>query len=109
MRPFCHLTLPTRRQGGQALVSVWKSISKLIKERRNTPKLTQERCAKILAVRKETLGNWELNRTGAERRSRTKIVGFLGFDPFQSYRMLAFETSERPHGFEELAGFVEHG
>jgi transcriptional regulator with XRE-family HTH domain len=83
MRPFCHLTLRTLRLDGQAFVTIWKSIGKLIKERRNTLKLTQERCAEILGVRKETLRNWERTRHVAERRFRPKIVEFLGFDPLR--------------------------
>jgi DNA-binding XRE family transcriptional regulator len=69
--------------------------------------LLQKEVAKQIGVSKETIYNWETNRTVPEIRMVPQIIGFLGYVPYRACAVLGerFAMVRQAHGFsrKELA------
>ena len=82
--PSCGLRDP---HGNEPLGVAFLSTGTLgdrIRTRRLELKLTAKECAQKLKVDAKTLHGWENNRHQPSAGAKTRIIAFLGYDPFQN-------------------------
>lgn len=82
--PFCHWSLKTERPLPAAYPQEIKSLGDHIRKRRLNLGLLQKDVAKRIGVSKDTIHNWETDRTEPEVKMVPNIINFLGYVPYDS-------------------------
>ncbi|MFQ5679709.1 MAG: helix-turn-helix domain-containing protein [Gemmatimonadota bacterium] len=76
--PFCNLTIRGSKWCGQPLL---RTLGDHLRRRRAELQLKQRQVANLIGVHKDTIANWERNRTEPEIRYLPAIVDCLGHVP----------------------------
>ena len=82
--PFCHLTLKAPKPLPSEYPLQIKSLGDHIRKRRLDLKIFQKEVAKKIGVDETTIWFWENNRIEPSISFIPKIIGFLGYIPFET-------------------------
>ncbi len=102
--PFCHLTLKAPKPLPSNYPLQLKSLGDHIRKRRLDLKILQKEAAKKIGVDETTIWFWENNRVEPSISFIPKIIGFLGYIPFDTkYNSLGetIITFRRIHGLSQ--------
>lgn len=80
--PFCHLTLRAEKPCSPGYPPALDGLGDHLRKRRLDLGLLQREVAAQLSVDEASILNWETHKTMPELRFHTRIIGFLGYDPF---------------------------
>ena len=80
--PFCHLTLKAKKPFPPGYPQILKTLGDHLRKRRLDLKLLQKEVAERIGVDKITIYYWENNRVKPSLTFIPKIIGFLGYIPF---------------------------
>ena len=80
--PFCHIHLKAPKPLPAAYPRELTTIGSHIRKRRLDLGLLQRQVAKQLGVDKSTVNNWEVGATQPMIRCISRIIRFLGYNPF---------------------------
>jgi len=82
--PFCHLALTALKPPPAAYPRELNTLGDHLRKRRLDLGLLQRLVAQRLGVTKETIYNWENNRTCPPNRFVPRIIHFLGYAPYDT-------------------------
>lgn len=82
--PFCQITLRGQKPPSAAYPKELKTLGDYLRKRRLDVKLLQKEVAQRLGVNKDTICNWENNRTSPSLRFIPRIIEFLGYVPYDA-------------------------
>ncbi|MBI4664388.1 MAG: helix-turn-helix transcriptional regulator [Verrucomicrobia bacterium] len=105
--PFSHLALRCRKPRNDKYL--WfetppdqpSHIGEHIKKRRLELKLKAAEVQRLFGIDKGTLADWEHGKHTPSKRMQSRIVRFLGYDPFESYESAShplLQRQETQHG-----------
>jgi transcriptional regulator with XRE-family HTH domain len=107
--PFCHgvpLTVKARKPKDYS--DTPQTLGEHLKKRRRELGLLQREAGERLGVTKETVANWEKDKTKPVPSQFAPVIAFLGYDPCPEPNTLAerVEAKRRELGvtFEQVAG-----
>ena len=92
--PFCHLRLSAIKPTRYGFQGDPKTLGDHIGKRRFTLRLRQRDVAVTLGVNRDTVRNWEADRSVPATRFRPTLIRFLGYDP-----------RPKPNGFAKLLAY----
>jgi len=104
MLPFCHITFKAPKPLPSDYPLHIKSLGDHIKKRRLDLKILQKEAAKKIGVVESTIWLWENNRIEPSISFIPKIIGFLGYVPFETKHNNLGEkiiTFRRIHGLSQ--------
>jgi transcriptional regulator with XRE-family HTH domain len=82
--PFCHVHLKAQKPQKWQLLDPPKTMGDHLRKRRLQLGWGATRLGALLKVSKDTIYNWEHNRSNPAIRFMPRIVDFLGYDPTNS-------------------------
>jgi len=80
--PFCKVTLKAEKPASALYPKKLKTLGDHLRKRRLNLNLLQKEVAQKIGVDKASIYNWENNRISPSIYSIPKIIGFLGYVPF---------------------------
>jgi len=104
MLPFCHVTLRGHKPYPPGYPRSLKTIGDHIKKRRLDLKFLQKELAERIGVDKTTVQFWENNRAKPSLSLIPKIIGFLGYNPFET---LSNSLREQIKAFRQVHGLSQ--
>lgn len=82
MLPFCRVVLHAQKPLSDTHPRELKTIGDHIRKRRLDLKLRQEEVAGLFGVSREAVSDWEAGQTSPRVSIMPKVIGFLGYAPF---------------------------
>jgi transcriptional regulator with XRE-family HTH domain len=82
--PFCEVTLKATKPVALPYPDTLNTLGDHIRKRRLDLGLYQKDVARCLGVTTDSVAYWENNRNQPSLRMIPRIIGFLGYDPFQN-------------------------
>jgi transcriptional regulator with XRE-family HTH domain len=82
MMPFCHVILKVAKPIPPAYPKGLRSLGDHLRKRRLDMRMSQAFVAELLGVDKSAIVGWEANRRQPYFKSISKIIQFLGYNPY---------------------------